>query len=156
MKARARKAAPREPEGTTEVRPVEGRAEGFSVVREAHRSELVEDYVELIAELIAETGEARPVDIASRMGVKPPTVAKNLARLKREGLITRERYRSVFLTDSGRQLAEICRHRHKVVVDLLMRLGLDRVTAEQDAEGIEHHVSDRTMTVFEAFLAQNS
>lgn len=136
-------------------RPVEAQAGGFSAVREAHRSEVVEDYVELIAELIAEIGEARPVDIAARMGVTQPTVAKNLARLKREGLITRERYRSVFLTDEGRRLAESCRHRHDVVVRLLVRLGLDRETAEQDAEGLEHHVSDRTMAVFEAFLQKD-
>jgi DtxR family manganese transport transcriptional regulator len=136
------------------ARPAEAQAGGFSAVREAHRSEIVEDYVELIAELIAETGEARPVEIATRMGVTQPTVAKNLARLKREGLITRERYRSIFLTDAGRSLAESCRRRHEIVVRLLVRLGLDRETAEQDAEGLEHHVSDRTMAVFEAFLAK--
>lgn len=144
---------PSNPQGSTSMRPVKGRAKVFSGVREAHRSEIVEDYVELIAELIGQNGEARPVDIARRMGVKQPTVAKNLARLKREGLIVHERYRSIFLTEAGRALAETCRHRHQVVVDLLVRLGLDRETAELDAEGLEHHVSDRTMAVFKKFLA---
>ena len=126
----------------------DARAEGFQAVRDAHRSEIAEDYVELIQELLEQTGEARPVEIAERMGVRQPTVAKNLTRLQREGLIRRERYRSVFLTDSGRALAETCRERHRIVVAFLLGLGLDRETAEQDAEGIEHHVSDRTLAAF--------
>ncbi len=130
----------------------ETQAEGFQTVRHAHRSEIAEDYAELIYNLIAQTGEARPVDIAERMGVRPPTVAKNLTRLQRDGLIRRERYRSVFLTDSGRALAETCRERHRIVVAFLIKLGLDRETAEQDAEGIEHHVSDRTLAAFRAAL----
>ena len=138
--------------GEPETRPPDAQAEGFSTVREAHRSEVLEDYVELIAELIAATGEARPVEIAQRMGVRQPTVTKNLARLVREGLALRGGGRSVQLTAAGRRLAETCRHRHRVVVDFLLGLGLDPETAEADAEGIEHHVSDKTLAVFEAFL----
>jgi DtxR family manganese transport transcriptional regulator len=130
----------------------EVRAEGFQAVRDAHRSEIIEDYVELIAELIEEAGEARPVDIATRMGVTQPTVAKNLARMKREGFIRRERYRSIFLTDAGQALAEECRRRHRIVLRFLISLGLDAETAEHDAEGIEHHVSDKTLALFENFV----
>lgn len=128
------------------------RADGFQAVREAHRSEMVEDYVELIAELIEQTGEARPVDIAERLGVKQPTVSKNLARLKREGFVRRERYRSVFLTEAGQTLADHCHRRHRLIVSFLVRLGLDEATAEQDTEGIEHHVSERTLEVFQQFI----
>lgn len=123
----------------------------FQAVREAHRSEIAEDYVELIAELIETLGEARPVDIAARMGVTTPTVSKVLDRLTREGLVARARYRSVFLTPEGAALAEACRARHAVVVRFLVRLGLDPETAEIDAEGIEHHVSERTLDLFRAF-----
>ena len=134
-----------------EARAVESRAEAFQGVREARRSEVAEDYVELIADLILEQGEARPVDIAARMGVTPPTVAKTLDRLAREGLVTRARYRSIFLTEEGRALAEECRHRHEIVLRFLLKLGLDPETAERDAEGIEHHVSDKTLKLFEEF-----
>ena len=135
----------------TEARPADSRAEAFQVAREARRSELAEDYVELIAELIHMQGEARPVDIATRMGVTAPTVAKALDRLARDGLITRAKYRSVFLTEEGRALARECRHRHEIVLRFLLRLGLDPETAERDAEGIEHHVSERTLALFAAF-----
>lgn len=127
------------------------RAEAFQGVRAARRNELAEDYVELIAELIHSHGEARPVDIATRMGVTAPTVAKTLDRLAREGLITRAKYRSIFLTEQGRALARECQRRHEIVLRFLISLGLDPETAERDAEGIEHHVSERTLALLSAF-----
>ena len=139
----------------SEARPAEARVEAFIGVREARRSEVAEDYVELIAELIHEQGEARPVDIAARMGVTAPTVAKTLGRLARDGLITRAKYRSVFLTEEGRALAKECRERHEIVLRFLLRLGLDPETAERDAEGIEHHVSQRTLALFSEFADRN-
>ncbi|MEM7693221.1 MAG: manganese-binding transcriptional regulator MntR [Pseudomonadota bacterium] len=127
-------------------------ADGFALVRSAHESEMAEDYVELIAELVERCGEARPVDMAQRLGVRPPTVTKNLDRLVREGLVRRERYRSVFLTEEGLALAEACRRRHRIVVAMLVALGVNEVTAERDAEGIEHHVSEETLAAFEKFV----
>jgi DtxR family manganese transport transcriptional regulator len=135
-------------------RSPELRVEAFQGVRAARSRELAEDYVELIAELIHSQGEARPVDIATRMGVTAPTVAKTLDRLARDGLITRAKYRSIFLTEQGRALARECRHRHEIVLRFLLSLGLDPETAEHDAEGIEHHVSERTLALFAAFVAR--
>ena len=143
------------PPAADAARPAEHQADTFQAVREAHRSEIVEDYVELVAELIEQTGEARPVDIAERLGVKQPTVSKNLTRLKREGFVCRERYRSVFLTEEGQALADFCRKRHRLVVAFLLALGLDEPTAEHDAEGIEHHVSERTLRAFTAFVKRS-
>lgn len=139
----------------SEERVTDPRAEAFQGVREARRNELAEDYVELIAELIQEQGEARPVDIAARLGVRAPTVTKTLDRLAREGLITRAKYRSVFLTNEGLALAHECRRRHEIVLRFLVRLGLDPETAERDAEGIEHHVSERTLNLFAEFADQS-
>ncbi|MBW4964109.1 manganese-binding transcriptional regulator MntR [Sulfitobacter sp. CW3] len=137
-------------------RPIESQAEGFATVRNAHESEMAEDYVELIAELIALRGEARPVDIAERFGVKPPTVSKNLTRLQRDGLVCRERYRSVFLTKPGQKLADHCRARHRLVVKFLLALGIPAEVAERDAEGIEHHVSDETLEAFGRFVSDRA
>ena len=116
-------------------RAPEAQAEGFATVRQAHESEMAEDYVELIAELIETRGEARPVEIAERLGVKPPTVTKNISRLKAAGLVRRQPYRAIFLTDAGRELAEACRRRHRIVVAFLLSLGIDEETAVRDAEG---------------------
>lgn len=134
------------------ARAPEEQAGTFQSTREAHRSETNEDYVELIADLIDRTGEARPVEIAERMGVTQPTVTKILARLQREGLVIRQPYRSIFLSETGQALAEACRRRHRIVVAFLIALGIDEPTAERDAEGIEHHVSERTLDAFAHFI----
>jgi len=127
------------------------RAEAFRQARDARRSELVEDYVELIDDLIREGGEARQVDIAARLGVAQPTVARMLRKLAEEGLVQRKAYRGVFLTDEGRALAAMSRERHEVVEAVLIALGVSRETAQKDAEGIEHHVSEETLAAFRRF-----
>ncbi|MFC2966824.1 manganese-binding transcriptional regulator MntR [Acidimangrovimonas pyrenivorans] len=125
----------------------------FARAREAQAKAILEDYVEMIGDLIAVHGEARVADIAERMGVAHPTATKAVARLKREGLATSRPYRGVFLTEEGAALADSVRARHRTVVDLLVAVGVPRETAEVDAEGIEHHVSRRSLKAFEAFLA---
>lgn len=125
--------------------------ESFRQVREAHRSELIEDYVELISDLLADGGEARQVDIAARLGVAQPTVAKMLKRLVREGLVVQRPYRGVFLTDAGEALATASRERHHTVEAFLVALGVPEDIARRDAEGIEHHVSPETLAIFADF-----
>ena len=128
--------------------------ESFRQAREARRVELVEDYIELIADLIGDGGEARQVDIAARLGVAQPTVAKMLKRLVEEGLISQRPYRGVFLTQLGRDLAERSRARHQLVETFLRALGVDCDTARRDAEGIEHYVSAETLSAFANFIAR--
>ena len=128
-------------------------ARRFGEARSARSTALLEDYVELIAGLLANGGEARPTDIARRLGVSHATAIKSIARLKREGLATARPYRGVFLTEAGQVLAERVRERHRVVVDLLRAVGVPGEAAESDAEGIEHHVSEATLGAFRRFLA---
>lgn len=130
---------------------VSEQAERFTRVREAHKLEAIEDYVELIDDLISVGGEARLVDVANRMGISQPTASKTLARLQREGYITSEPYRSIFLTDKGKALADVSRVRHEVVYQFLLAIGVSKETAKRDSEGIEHHVSQETLEVFERF-----
>jgi DtxR family manganese transport transcriptional regulator len=126
----------------------ETHVESFRQAREARRLELVEDYVELIDDLIGDGGEARQVDIAARLGVAQPTVAKMLKRLADEGFVVQRPYRGVFLTESGKALALRARERHHVVESFLRALGVSPGTARRDAEGIEHHVSEETLAAF--------
>ncbi|PTW60832.1 DtxR family iron (metal) dependent repressor [Breoghania corrubedonensis] len=124
---------------------------GFCKVRAARRTELAEDYIELIDDLLTHRGEARQVDIAARLGVTQPTVAKMLRRLAEEGLLESRRYRGVFLTEAGRTMARESRRRHAVVERFLIALGVSSDTARQDAEGIEHHVSGETLAAMRRF-----
>ncbi len=127
-------------------------ARRFGKTRSAQSGALLEDYVELIADLLTSNGEARPTDVARRLGVSHATAIKTIARLKREGLATGRPYRGVFLTQEGQKLAARVRVRHRLVVDILLALGVPAEAAEADAEGIEHHVSEATLKAFAQFL----
>lgn len=138
------------------LKDIEEHVEGFRQVREAHRRELIDDYVELIADLIGEFGEARQVDMAARLGVSQPTVAKMLKRLSSVGLVDQVPYRGVFLTPEGEKLAAESRARHHIVENFLLALGISPEIARRDSEGIEHHVSDETLAAFEQFYQSRS
>ena len=127
------------------------RAAAFRATREAHSTEMAEDYVEMVGDLIAERGEARLTELAEHMGVTHATAAKVVARLKGLGLVESRPYRSIFLTAQGSAVAERSRARHQVVVDFLRALGVGEQAAEIDAEGIEHHVSEETLKAFAEF-----
>lgn len=129
---------------------------GFRRVRAARASETAEDYVELIAELIQVTGEARVVDLAERLGVAHTTVSKTVYRLAKKGLVTSEPYRSIFLTENGRRLASRVRERHELVARFLRQLGVSQPIAEADAEGIEHHVSPETLAAMDRFVRRHT
>jgi DtxR family manganese transport transcriptional regulator len=132
----------------------EDHAARFARQREADRTATAEDYVELIADLLREGGEARAVDVARHMGVSQSTVTATIGRLQRDGLVETKPYRGLFLTAAGEKMASAAKARHDLVVRFLIAVGLDRDTAEEDAEGIEHHASEKTLTTFARFLAK--
>ena len=123
----------------------------FKKVRDAHKTENTEDYLEIIADLLNAKGEARIVDIASKLDIAQATANKTIQRLQIQGFIKKEPYRSIFLTLKGQEVASVSKKRHIIVLTFLKNLGLDARTAEADAEGIEHHVSDKTLKKMEQF-----
>ena len=137
---------------TVALDPRETQARGFGRAREARASEVLEDYAELIDDLVREGGTARATEIARRLGVSHVTAVKAVARLEREGFAVSQPYRGVTLTEAGRSLADRVRSRHRVVLDVLLALGVPAEDARADAEGIEHHVSPATLAAFDRFL----
>ena len=124
----------------------------FQRIREDHSRERAEDYVELVEMLIAQNGEARAVDLAERLGISHVSVSRTVQRLARDGYLTSQPYRSIFLTEKGAELAASRRERHALVLAFLMKIGVSASTAESDAEGIEHHVSTETLAAMKAFV----
>lgn len=124
----------------------------FRGTRAAHRVESAEDYVEAIAELIANEGEARVRDLAKMMGVSHVTVSRTIARLATQGLVIASKHRPITLTITGTRLARRVQQRHKTVLSFLLSLGVPRAQAELDAEGIEHHVSESTIRAMQRRL----
>ena len=127
----------------------------FKKVRDAHRTENTEDYLEIIADLLNAKGEARIVDIANKLDIAQATANKTIQRLQNQGYVKKEPYRSIFLTLKGQEVASVSKKRHIIVLTFLKKLGLDLKTAEADAEGIEHHVSNKTLKKMEQFNKKN-
>ena len=134
----------------------ERRAAAFRATRDAHATEMAEDYAELIGDLTMQFGEARLIDLAAHMGVSQPTAAKIVHRLKALGLVENRPYRALFLTAEGHALGERSRARHRAVAEFLLALGIDADTVAIDSEGMEHHVSDETLEAMKRFVSSRT
>lgn len=119
--------------------------------REDHATELAEDYVEAVAEIITANGSCRVMDLARRFEVSHVTASRTVTRLQKAGLVTSQRHAPIELTAAGRKLAAASQRRHAIVLRFLTALGVSEATAAIDAEGIEHHVSAETLKMMEAF-----
>ena len=128
----------------------------FKNIRNSHDTENTEDYLELINDLLNKTGEARIVDIANKFDIAQSTANKTIKRLRLQGYIEKEPYRSIFLTLKGQKIASKSKLRHKIVYDFLINLGLSKNIAHVDSEGIEHHVSEFTLKKLQKFNKKNN
>lgn len=118
----------------------------------------MEDYLEKIYELMQEKGYARVSDIASSLDVQPSSVTKMIQKLDENEYVTYEKYRGIILTSRGRKLGESMKARHHMLEEFLRLLGVSEVTIQKDVEGIEHHVSPKTLDSLQAlvsFLGEN-
>jgi len=112
----------------------------------------VEDYLEVIYDLMQKKGYARSADIAELLDVRPASVTVMLQRLHAKGFVVYERYRGLTLTSSGERLARSVRQRHLTILRFLQILGIEEKIAKADAEGIEHHVHKATIDRFSRFV----
>ncbi len=135
---------------------VSERSVAFSQTRSRHANETAEDYVEAVMELIEEFGECRVLDLARYFNVSHVTVSRIVKRLHDEKLLRSRPYRPVELTPEGTKLAKRVKERHKIVLDFLIKLGVDEANAKIDSEGIEHHVSSTTIDAMKIFLGNKS
>lgn len=135
--------------------PVERKAGYHIHARNAQSTATAEDYVEVIADLVAAAGEARVTEVARCLGVTHVTVVRTIARLQRAGLAIAKPYRPIELTPAGQELAERVKRRHEVVIAFLAALGVSPEAAKTDSEGIEHHVSAETLSAMERFVQRS-
>lgn len=132
------------------------RAKPFIETRNHHLSELAEDYVEIISDLILLKGEARVSDISEYLGVSHVTVVRTIERLKKKGYLHSAHHQPVTLTDEGRKLAMFSKERHLFLLKYLTSLGVPEEVAAIDVEGMEHHISQITMDAFRHHLKKLS
>ena len=121
-------------------------------VKKEDRTYRMEDYLEVIYELVQEKGYATTVDISSYLNVSSPSVTKMVQKLDETGYLKYEKYRGIKLTNEGIRIARNIRNRHGLLAEFFMMIGIDEETANNDAEGIEHHLHPETMRKLEEFI----
>jgi Mn-dependent DtxR family transcriptional regulator len=121
-------------------------------VKKQDRTDRMEDYLEVIYELVQQKGYATTVDISSYLNVSSPSVTKMMQKLDETGYLIYEKYRGIKLTNEGIRIARNIRNRHGLLAEFFMIIGVDEETANNDAEGIEHHLHPETMKKLEEFI----
>jgi DtxR family manganese transport transcriptional regulator len=124
--------------------------------RNDHAWETAEDYAEAIDDILTERGVCRSSDLAQRFAVSHVTVHRIVSRLQERGLLIKEPYQPLRLTPKGKRIAKRSRERHELVYEFLLAIGVDPETASKDAEGIEHHVSEKTLEQFRCAMKRLS
>jgi Mn-dependent DtxR family transcriptional regulator len=105
----------------------------------------MEDYLEIIYELVQQKGYATLADVAEYLNVRPPSVTNMMQRLDQSGLLNYEKYRGIRLTERGMDIAKIIHDRHSVLSEFLKMIGVSEKIANEDAESMEHHLHPQTM-----------
>jgi Mn-dependent DtxR family transcriptional regulator len=130
----------------------------LEAIREANsakkedRTDRMEDYLEVIYELVEQKGYATTVDISNYLNVSSPSVTKMTQRLDETGYLKYEKYRGIRLTDEGVRIAQNIRNRHGLLAEFFKMIGVDEESANSDAEGIEHHLHPETIKRLEDFM----
>ena len=117
-------------------------------------TERMEDYLEVVYELIHYKGYATTIDISEYLNVSSPSVTYMMQRLNDSGHLNYEKYRGIRLTDKGILVAKNIRKRHGLLAEFLKIIGVDEDTANKDAEGIEHHLQPKTLEKLEQFIKE--
>ena len=111
-----------------------------------------EDYLEVIAELVELKGYATTLDISRFMNVSPPSVTKMLQKLDEKKYLEYEKYHGINLTDIGNQVADAIRRKHSTLLEFFEILNIGKEIANQDTEGLEHHLNDKTIRRLRKFI----
>ena len=127
-------------------------------IKAAHKNKKIssttseEDYLEVIAELVELKGYATTLDISRFMNVSPPSVTKMLQKLDEKGYLEYEKYHGINLTAIGRQVADTIRRKHSTLLEFFEILNIGKGIANQDTEGLEHHLNDKTIRQLRKFI----
>ena len=114
-----------------------------------------EDYLEAIYILKLKHGKVRSVDIAKQLNVSKPGVNKAMNVLKENGLIDKDHYGDIFLTNKGEEIAKKIYKKHTTIRDFLIKIGVDEETSEIDCCKIEHVISETTFKAIQNQLKEN-
>lgn len=115
----------------------------------------LEDYLEAVQVLIANTGSAQVKEVADMLSVKMPSVVKAIRELKKLELVIQEPYASISLTPKGEKLANKVILRHNLIRNFLIKLGVGPENADRDACRMEHILSAETLEKIRDYTERN-
>ena len=113
-----------------------------------------EMYLESIYVLSQTMEIVRSIDVVEYMGYSKPSVSRAVGLLKNGGYLTVEDNGALLLTEEGRTIGQKIYARHTILTELLMRLGVDRKTASEDACRLEHVLSDESFEAIKRHAEQ--
>ena len=113
-----------------------------------------EDYLETILMLTQRMGRVRSIDVVNELGYTKASVSIAMKNLRESEHIrvTKEGY--IYLTDSGREIAEMIYERHQILSSWLIQLGVNKQTAEEDACRIEHDISKESFNAIKQAISE--
>lgn len=116
------------------------------------RTQRMEDYLEVIYELIEHKGYANMSDISNYLNVSSASVTKMVQRLHDSGYIEYEKYRGIRMREKGLEVARMMRERHSILTEFLLLLGLEEDDAHRITEGMEHYFDNRALRRLEQLI----
>ncbi len=116
-----------------------------------HLQESGEMYLESIYVLSRKNNNVRSIDVVEYMGFSKPSVSRAVGILKKGGFLTVDKNGYLSLTEEGLSVAENIYNRHNILTEFLMKLGVDREIASQDACKMEHDISNETLNAIKKF-----
>lgn len=115
-------------------------------------NESAENYLETILMLSKTHPVVRSVDVAEELGFKKSSVSVAMKNLREKEHITVTKEGFIYLTETGREIAEMIFERHELITDWLVSLGVDEKTASEDACRVEHVLSPESFEAIKKFL----
>ena len=105
-----------------------------------------EDYLEAILMIREEKGNVHSIDIANLKGFSKASVSIAMNKLRENGYIAMDKNGLITLLAPGERIAEDTYKRHRTLTSLFKKIGVDPETAENDACGVEHDISELTFS----------
>lgn len=120
-----------------------------------HTNESAENYLETILLLSKTRPVVRSVDIAEELGFKKSSVSVAMKNLRQKEQITVTKEGFIYLTDSGKEIAEMIYERHQLLTSWLTALGVDPKIAAEDACKMEHVISKQSFEAIKQHVQKN-
>lgn len=114
-----------------------------------------EMYIESIYVLSKNSNSVRSIDVGEYMGYSKPSVSRAISLLKKGGYVNMDKDGYLTLTDIGVEIAEKIYERHTFLTKLLTDLGVDEITAANDACKLEHAISDESFKAIKKYVLTN-